>query len=113
MQLLKLSLLRQILLANNPVADTSVQTLLSQANCFTCIPPGMWSLIELVLLTQIVNNGGGGGGGGGSAQLVLYTTTSPTVDGVVPANQNANAIAYRADGTQPIFVWDPVGHAWH
>lgn len=55
----------------------------------------------------------GGGGGAGGSQMVLYTTTDPTTDGVTPTDQTKNAIAYKADGTGSIFVWDPVGHAWH
>jgi hypothetical protein len=62
-QLLKLGLLQQILLASNPMADTSVNALLEDAKCYACLSPGIWMLLELALLQQIVNNGGGGSGG--------------------------------------------------
>ena len=86
--LLKLGLLKQILLANNPVADTSVNTLLDQAKCYACLTPGFWPLLELALLQQIVNAGGGGGGGSGS---VLKGTGNP--NGVVTSTVTA-AIFY-------------------
>ncbi len=63
-QLLKLGLLQQILLASNPMADTSVNALLAAAKCYECLSPGMWQLLELALLQQIVDAGGGSGGGG-------------------------------------------------
>ncbi len=63
-QLLKLGLLKQILLASDPMADTSATALLAAAKCYECLPPGMWQLIELGLLQQIVDGGGAGGGGG-------------------------------------------------
>jgi len=109
--LLKLGLLRQILLASDPMADTSPQTLLAAANCYSCYAsnPFTLSMMELALLAQIA---GGSGTGGLSGQLVLYTTTDPTTDGVVPSNLNLPALAYRADGTQPLFNWDPVAHIW-
>lgn len=55
MQLLKLALLQQILIALNPTADTSPATLLKQANCYSCFGSGAGTmrLIELALLQQI------------------------------------------------------------
>ena len=63
--LLKLALLQQILLAQNPNAVTDPQTLLCQANCYACFAssPGTMALLELALLAQIAANPGGGGGG--------------------------------------------------
>lgn len=60
-QLFKLGLLQQILLAQNPVADTSPNALLEAAKCYACMPPGFWQLFELALLQQIASNGGTGG----------------------------------------------------
>jgi len=100
-QLLKLGLLQQILLASNPMADTSVNALLEDAKCYACLSPGIWMLLELALLQQIVNNGGGGGGGVGS---VLCGTVDPTT-----APTGTCAIYYRTD-TGTIFVWN--GAAW-
>lgn len=75
-QLLKLALLRQILLAANPMADTSTNALLAQVGCYAHLPSGMMHLLELALLKQIVDGGGTGGAGG-----VLSTTGDP--EGVV------------------------------
>lgn len=79
-QLMKLGLLKEILLAANPMADTSATGLMQSAACYACLPPGMWQLIELGLLRQLVDGGGTGGGGGG----VLETTGDP--EGVVTSN---------------------------
>ncbi len=77
-QLMKLSLLQQILLALNPSAMTDPQTLLDQAKCYQCMGgPGEWQLMELALLAQIVANGGGGGGG--ATGSVLCGAVDPTV----------------------------------
>jgi len=50
--LLKLALLRQILLAQNPNAATDPQSLLNQAACYSCFS-SQWALMELALLAQI------------------------------------------------------------
>lgn len=61
-QLMKLSLLRQIALSMNSMADVTPQGLINQANCYNCFGnPGMWQLMELALLAQIAQNGGSGG----------------------------------------------------
>lgn len=78
-QLMKLGLLKQILLASSPMADTSATALMQHAACYACLPPGMWQLIELGLLKQIAEGGGVGGGGG-----VLSTTGDP--EGVVSSS---------------------------
>lgn len=64
--LMKLSLLRQLVLAINPMADTTPQTLLAQAKCFQCYAtsPYMLLLMELALMQSLVTGGGVGGGGG-------------------------------------------------
>lgn len=66
MSLLKLGLLRQIVLAQNPMADVTAQGLLTQAQCFSCFGAGAgeMKLMELALLAQIATNGSAGGGGG-------------------------------------------------
>lgn len=59
MQLLKLALLQQILIAIEPAADTSPQNLLNQANCYSCFGSGAGTmkLLELALLQQIAQVG--------------------------------------------------------
>lgn len=51
-------------------------------------------------------------GGSGVTQTYEYTTTDPTTDGVVPDDQDSAAIAYKQDGTGPIYVWNSVAHTW-
>ena len=52
-QLVKLALLSKILLALNPAADVSPQSLLNGANCFACYGNvGTLRLIELQLICQ-------------------------------------------------------------
>ncbi len=96
-ELAKLGLLKQILLASSPMADTSAQALLEAAKCYACLPPGYWQLIELALLQQIVTGGGTGGGSGG----VLQTTGNP--EGVL-VSATANAIAYDC-ATNKVWVF--------
>ena len=104
-----LAALVYVLCTSNNMSCTP-SSLVAASECIRCAMTEKQMLAAMVFL---ICNGGTGGTGGSGAQLVLYTTTNPTTDGVTPTNINANAIAYRADGTQPIFVWDPVGHAWH
>jgi hypothetical protein len=112
LELIELGLLRQILLASNPVADTTPQTLLAAAKCYACYATSNYSLglLRLALLVQIVNAGGTGGGGG---QLVVYTGASPTADGLTPTDQTKAAIAYKIDGTGPTYVWNTTTHVWN
>ena len=102
-QLLKLGLLKQILLASSPMADTSTNALLEAAKCYECLSPGMWQLIELGLLQQIAANGGGGGGGG---DIQVYTGAAPPA---APDNPLLPALYYPTGGGT-LFQWD--GAAW-
>lgn len=97
-QLLKLALLKQILLATDPMADTSVNTLLEAVKCYTCLSPGIWMLLELALLQQIANGGGAGGGG------VTCGAADP-----VAAPSGTCGMYFRTD-TQTLWAWD--GAAW-
>jgi len=101
-QLLKLGLLKQILLANDPMADTSTNALLEAAKCYACLSPGLWQLIELGLLQQIVDAGGGGGGGGTGG--VTCSTADP-----VAAPANVCTLHYRTDNGS---LWKWNGAAW-
>ncbi len=80
LNLMKLSLLRQILLAQNPMADTTPQALLAAANCYTCYAGNDYALklMELALLAQIVGGGSGTGGAG--------SVGAGSPEGVVVAN---------------------------
>lgn len=96
--LLKLALLRQILLAQSPMADTSPQALLNSANCYLCMgnSPALLQAMELSLLAQIVQTGGGGGGGGGG----VFFVASPT-------DPNGTVTA-----TRPALCYDDIGNLW-
>jgi hypothetical protein len=84
--------------------------LLEEARCLQCaIPQGDLGFVQLAVLCDIASGGGSGGGGG---EILIYTTTDPTTDGIVPANPNEPAIAYRDDGSLPIFVWNVSTHIW-
>ena len=49
-QVARLALLKQILLARSPTADTSSATLLDRGKCFTCLTPGQQRVVKLQLL---------------------------------------------------------------
>lgn len=102
-ELFRLGLLQQILLSNNPMADTSPQALMDAAKCYACYSPGLWQLFELALLQQIVS-----GGGGGSGQIVTYTSGTPAN----PANTALPAWAYDPNGVLPQLGWNPNTLTW-
>lgn len=106
--LLRLALLKQIATLVNPMADTTAQGLLSQANL-----PG-WAatsnasvadLLELALL-NLIANALGGGGGGGIPQIIsgAYGGAQPTP---TPTN---SAIFYDTD-TGAVWIYD--GTNWY
>lgn len=99
-QLLKLGLLKQLVLANDPMADTSPTALLELTKCYQCMPPGFWQLFELGLLQQIADAGGTGGGGG-----IQCTVGIPVA---APSSSCALAID-TTDGT----IYEFYSGAWH
>lgn len=74
-------------------------------------PTDTQRILEAKILLAI--KAGGGGGGGGSGQLLQYTGASPTADGLVPANINLPAEAYKDDGTLPTYTWNTTSHTWN
>lgn len=46
------------------MATCNVQSLLDDASCFECLPPGLWAVLELQLLCEILAAGGGSGTSG-------------------------------------------------
>lgn len=102
LEILKTSLLCQILKDRNPMASCDVSSLLSAANCFSCLGSGQLAIIQTQLLCEILNAGGGGGGEGcivcGNADPV----DAPTCD---------CALAYnRVNGS--FWYWDNVALVW-
>lgn len=98
MELLKLALLRQLVMASNPMAVLDPQTLLSEANCLSCFgsSPAQMQLMELALLSQIAAGGGTGGGGTGplftSALLPLTTTVYAVPHGLTGTPSSVRAV---------------------
>ena len=81
LHLMKLAMLKQILEAANPMADTSPQALLAEAKCYACYgSSGMWPLMELALLRQILEVGIGGGGMAGAGPPTITYPAGPTND---------------------------------
>ena len=54
-----------------------------------------------------------GSGGGTAAQLYTYTGASPTADAILPTDQTKPALAYKLDGTGPLFGWNTATLAWN
>lgn len=115
LQLMKLSLLRQILLASDPMADTTPQTLLAASKCYQCYAssPYMLSLIELGLLKLIVDNGGTGGGGNCCIELenAPVDRANFPVNEPPPADQTHASFRLYRDNT-PMVRWDPISLFW-
>jgi len=85
------------------------QTLINEANCLLCqMTPGMVGYAQLAVLCDIA----GGGSSGSSGQVMEYTGPDPTTDGITPTDPNQPAIAYKDDGSLPIFVWNTTTHIW-
>lgn len=97
-KVLELGLLRQILLALDPMADTSVNTLLASVPCYACLPAGQQALIGLALLKQIVDTGGGGG--------VEYGIVDP-----VAAPPGNSGMFYNTT-SGAVWVWNPTTASW-
>lgn len=93
LDLIKVSLLAQLLKLANPMADTSPQALLAAAKCYACYGANAYQLqlMELALLAQLVGSGG-------------FRQYSPDVPG-----DFVDQIAYRAD-CFGFFRWD--GTQW-
>jgi len=98
------SLLCQILQQSNPMADCSVQSLLTSSNCFGCLTIPQLYIIQTQLLCEILHAGGGGG------QSCL--TCSIDTDPVDPPLCDC-AIHYRKDISK-FWYWDAetAGGTW-
>lgn len=48
-----------------------------------------------------------------ATQVLLYNGASPTADGIVPPNPDLPALAYKRDGSGPIYGWNTLTLAWN
>jgi hypothetical protein len=98
---IKLALLREILLALNPMADVSSNALIESINCLQCLRPYQIPLIQIALLQQIA-----------LVALNPAPVNTPVqcgvVDPVLPP-VGACGIYYRTDNGG-VWVWD--GAVW-
>lgn len=106
-----ISLLAELLLIQDPMADVTARTLAKSASCYSnCIPPGEQLAVMNYLLYQIWVNGGGGGGGGG-INLWTKAAGNPPVDGSVttPFYKNTtNGIKYANLASVAAPDWDTI-----
>lgn len=66
----------------------------------------------LASVVYLLCNGSTAAGGGSVGQLMVYSGASPTAAGIVPANQNAAAIAYSDTGVGSTYTWNITSHQW-
>lgn len=103
--LMKLSLLRQLVVSFNPMANTTPQYLLAQAKCYQCYAanPYMLQLIELGLLKQLTDTFSGG-----PATVVWQFNGAPDIPG-----GDIYIIAFnRQPGCNSIWWWNPILAVW-
>lgn len=62
--------------------------------------------------TNGVAHGDGTGISNIVGQVYMYTNASPAADGVFPVTSNRAAIAYKMDGTDISYTWNPVTFIW-
>lgn len=93
------------------MADVKISALpaATQANLGDIFPKvdSVSGVTQKITLTQIIALITGT-----QSQLLIYTTTDPTTDGIVPANQNAPAKAYKFDGSGADYSWRTDTHEW-
>ena len=104
LQVLAVGILREMLAALNPMADTSPQSLMASASCFSVLSPGELAIIQTQLLCEILNSGGGGGG----AACILSGPVDP-----VAAPPFCSAALYVNLVTSSFWYWDNGALAWY
>jgi len=63
-------------------------------------------------MLYVLASGGGGGGGGSGTNDVIYETSDPNTEGLVPPLPALSSIAYKRDGTGAMFGWNPNTLTW-
>lgn len=102
LQLVRTSLLAQILQQTNPMASVDPQSLLNSAKCLDCLTPGQLSLVSTQLLAEILQAGGTGGNGCIVCSQSSDPSTAPDCD---------CAIAYRRDNGN-FWTWNSATANW-
>lgn len=102
LEVLKASILCQILQESNPLADCSTSTLLASFGC--CTNLSIWQLlaIQTQLLCEILQAGGGGGQSCLTCSVASDPVDAPTCD---------CAIHYRKDISK-FWYWDAEALTW-
>lgn len=67
--------------------------------------------LRMLMVKEVISTNAGGGGGG-AGQTVAYDGADATSSGVLPANVNADAIAYSRTGTGPTQGWNKNTQSW-
>lgn len=99
-QLMKLSLLQQILHTVNPMAATDPTSLLANAGQYQTYGPQCWQLMELALLAQLLQAFSLGAVQSGTG-APAFTPTSGT------------ALWIQTDSVPPGLIWEYYNGAWH
>lgn len=94
---------------DNPTADGVVPDN-QNLSAIAVKPYGTVFVWDTVLHVWDDSGSGGGSPGGPPQQVLAYTTTGPTADGLVPADQNSAAIAVKPNGNT--YIWDKDTHVW-
>ena len=102
-QLLTLGLLKQLVEAADPMADTTVNGLLAKAKCYACQSPGIWPLFMLGMLKQLADAGGTTGATGG----VLCGVLNPPV-----ADPGIDCCIYYNTATGDWWQWNDGAGTW-
>lgn len=102
LQLVGCSVLIQLLLKSNPMANVDVQSLLNDAKCLECLTPGQLSLVRTEVLIELLQAGGTGGNGCIVCSQSSDPSTAPSCD---------CAIAYRRDNGN-FWTWNSATANW-
>jgi len=84
------------------MAQCNVNDLMRDASCFTCLSPGIWQVLELQLLCNILAAGGGGAG-----SIQVYEGRDPAL----PDDPTKAALSYPTGGGS-LTQWDVPSQTW-
>jgi len=107
LQVLKLALLRQILIALDPMANISASALMASADEFNAMSDHVLQVLQTQLLCEISATGVGGGGAGGVLSGSGVPVAAPTSSSAIYIDKNPAALTvlYWWSGT----AWVPFG----